>query len=114
MGDSCLVVLAYLGHYFLSALLGSSSQCWCLLGPHPECYGLHSFGTTFLLGRGFFGEALHGNGESLNLSLEGGRAWFVSLSVVGGCHRASEHHATLCSGGDSMAYKSQFPTDSAN
>ena len=27
------------------------------------------------------GEAVHGSGESLNLSLEGGLAWFVSLNV---------------------------------
>ena len=32
------------------------------------------------------GEALHGSGESLNLSLKGSRAWFVSLSIIGGRH----------------------------
>ena len=52
-------------------------------------------------------EALHGSGESLNLSLKGGYAWFVSLSIVGGCHRSSKYHATLCLKSDSMAYKSQ-------
>ena len=31
-------------------------------------------------------EAFHGNDESLNLSLEGGGVWFVSLNIVGGCH----------------------------
>ena len=30
-------------------------------------------------------------------------SWFVSLSVVAGCHRVSEYHATLCLGSDSMA-----------
>ena len=32
------------------------------------------------------GEELHGSGKSLNMSLEGGRAWFVSLNIVGCCH----------------------------
>ena len=32
------------------------------------------------------GKALHGGSESLNMSLEGGYAWFVSLSIVGGRH----------------------------
>ena len=32
------------------------------------------------------GEELHGSGKSLNLSLEGGRSWFVSLNIVGCCH----------------------------
>ena len=58
-------------------------------------------------------EALYGRSESLNLSLEGGGTWFVSLNVVGGCHRASKYHATLCLGSDCMAYKF-FPTDGAN
>ena len=61
------------------------------------------------------GEVLYGNGESLNLSLEGSYAWFVSLNIVGGRHQASKYHATLFLGSDSMAYKSQrFPTDDAN
>ena len=62
------------------------------------------------------GEAFYGNDESLNLSLEGGGAWFVSLNIVSGHHRASKYHATLCLGSDSMAYKSQlsFPIDDAN
>jgi len=68
----------------------------------------------FFQGVILFDEVLNGSGESLKLSLKDRRAWFVSLSVASGCHRASEHHATLCSGGDSMAYKSQFPTDGAN
>ena len=60
------------------------------------------------------GEALYGSGESLNLSLEGGRAWFVSLSIVGGCHQVSKYHVTLCLGSDNMTHKSQFSTDGAN
>ena len=60
------------------------------------------------------GEAFHDSSESLNLSLKGSRAWFVSLNVVGGRHRASKYHATLCPGSDSMAYKSQLLTDGAN
>ena len=56
------------------------------------------------------GEAFYGSDESLNLSLEGGGAWFVSLDIVGGRHRASTHYVTLCLGRDSMAYKSKrFP-----
>ena len=43
------------------------------------------------------GEAFHGSGESLNLSLEGNCAWFVSLNVVGSRHQASKYHATLLS-----------------
>ena len=49
------------------------------------------------------GEALHDGGESLNLSLEGGYAWFVSLNIVGGRLRASKYHATLCPRSNSMA-----------
>ena len=60
------------------------------------------------------GEAFYDSGESLNLSLEGGGAWFISLNIVGGHHRASKHYATLCLGSDCMAYKSAFPTDGAN
>jgi len=60
------------------------------------------------------GEALHGSGESLNLSLEGVCVWFISLNIVGGRHQASKYHATLCLESDSMAYKLQFPTDSTN
>ena len=37
------------------------------------------------------GEAFYDSGESLNLSLEGGGAWFISLNIVGGHHRASKH-----------------------
>ena len=61
-----------------------------------------------------FGEALHDNSKSLNLSLIGSCSWFVSMSVISGCRRASEHYETLCPESDSMAYKSQFPTDGAN
>ena len=50
-----------------------------------------------------FGEAFHRGHESLDLPLQGSGSWFVSLSVVGGHHRASEYHATLCLGSDSMA-----------
>ena len=60
-------------------------------------------------------EALHGRNESLNLSLKGNCTWFVSVNVVGGCHRASQYHAPLCPRSICMAYKSQsFPTDDAN
>ena len=52
-------------------------------------------------------EVFHGRGESLNLSLDGSYAWFVSLNVVGGCHRVSEYHVTLCSKSVCIAYKSQ-------
>ena len=51
------------------------------------------------------GEAFYGHGESLNLSLEGGGIWFISLIIVDGHHRASKYHAILCLGSDSMAYK---------
>ena len=54
------------------------------------------------------GEVFYGNGESLNLSLEGGGVWFVSLNIVGGCHRASKYDATLCLGSNSVAYKTQI------
>ena len=59
-------------------------------------------------------EAFYDSGESLNLSFKGGGAWFVFLNIVGGHHRASKHHAALCLGSDSMAYKLFFPTDSTN
>ena len=63
------------------------------------------------------GKAFHGHNESLSLSLEGGGMQFVSLIIVSGRHRASKHHATLCLGSGSMAYKLIFqqttPTDDA-
>ena len=61
-------------------------------------------------------EVLYSSDESLNLSLEGGGAWFFSLKIVGGRRRASKYHATLCLGSsDSMAYKSRsVPIDDAN
>ena len=60
-------------------------------------------------------EVLYSSDESLNLSLEGGGAWFFSLKIVSGHHRASKYHATLCLGSDSMAYKSRsVPIDDAN
>ena len=58
-------------------------------------------------------KALYGRGESLNLSLEGDGTWFVSLNVVGGRHRVSKYHATLCLRSDCVSYKF-FPTDGAN
>ena len=51
-------------------------------------------------------EVLYGSDKSLNLSLERGGAWFVSLSIVSGRHRATKYHATLYLGSKSMAYKS--------
>ena len=51
------------------------------------------------------GEAFYDSNESLNLSLESGGAWFVSLNIVGGHYRASKHYATFCLGSDNMAYK---------
>ena len=50
-----------------------------------------------------FGAAFHYGCESLDLPLQGCRSRFVSLSVVGGRHQASEYHAILCLGNDSMA-----------
>ena len=58
------------------------------------------------------GEAFYGRGECLNLSLEDGGTWFVSLIIVGGRHRARKYHAILCLGSGSMAYK--ISTDGAN
>ena len=51
-----------------------------------------------------FGEVFHCSRESLDLPLQGSRSQFVSLNVVGGHHRVSKYHATLCSGSDNMAY----------
>ena len=50
-------------------------------------------------------EAFHSGGKSLDLSYEGDGAWFVSLNIVSGRHRVSKHHAPLCLGSDSRAYK---------
>ena len=50
-------------------------------------------------------EVLHSRGESLNLSLEGNWARFVSLNVLGGCHRASKYNTTLGPGSDHMAFR---------
>ena len=59
------------------------------------------------------GKAFYYRYESLDFPLEGGGTQFISLSVVGGCHRVSKYYATLCLGSDCMAYK-HVPTDSAN
>ena len=53
----------------------------------------------------FLSEALHSRGESLNLSLEDSWAWFVSLNVIDGRHRASKYNATLGSGSVRMAFR---------
>ena len=62
-------------------------------------------------------EAFYGSGKSLNMSLEGGSTWFISLNIVSGHHQASKRHATLHLESDSMAYKSccpqTVPTDNA-
>ena len=61
-----------------------------------------------------FGETFHYSREGLDLPLQGSGSWFVSLNVVGGCHRASKYHATLCSGSDSMtnsSFPQTMPTD---
>ena len=108
-----------------------SSLLGALLPSDPSWFSLLSIGTflVFLLSvvscvpltqllfqvMVLLSKVFHGHSKSLNLSLEGSRAWFVSLSVVSGCHRVSEYHANLCSGSSYMAYKSQsFPTDGAN
>ena len=58
----------------------------------------------------FHSEALYGRGESLNLSLEGSWAWFVSLNVIGGGrHRTSKNHATLGSGSVCYGLQVGFP-----
>ena len=64
------------------------------------------------------GKAFYGRNESLNLSLEGGGTWFVSLIIVGYLHRASKYRATLFLGSGSVAYKMMnfphtVPTDDA-
>ena len=50
-----------------------------------------------------FGETFHYCREGLDLPLQGSRSWLVSLNVVGGHHRASKYHATLCPRSNSMA-----------
>ena len=37
------------------------------------------------------GETFHDSGEGLNLSLEGGGVWLVSLNIIGCRHRASKY-----------------------
>ena len=66
-----------------------------------------------------FGETFHCCREGLDLPLQGSGSWLVSLNIVRGCYRESKYHATLCSGSESMAYKSLIvfpqmaPTDDA-
>ena len=50
-------------------------------------------------------EVLHSRSESLNLSLEGNWARFVSLNILGGRHRASKYNATLGLGSVHMAFR---------
>ena len=59
------------------------------------------------------GEAFHDCGESLNLSLEGGGMWFISLIIIGGRHRVSKYYTPFCLGSSSMALQVLFQ-DSAN
>ena len=105
-----------LGACYLSAPLSILCLHLCLLDPLPKCYVLRSFNAVILPDRFFFffGEAFHCGRESLDLPLQGNESWFVSLSIVGGRHQASEYHATLCLGSDSMAnLLSSAPTDDA-
>ena len=63
-----------------------------------------------------FGETFHCNREGLDLPLQGSGSRFVSLNVVGGHHRTSKYHATLCLGSNSMAnllFPQMAPTDDA-
>ena len=60
------------------------------------------------------GKVFHDSGKSLNLSFKGSYTQFVSMNIVGGRHRASKYHATLCLRSDSIAYNSQFPRDGAS
>ena len=48
------------------------------------------------------GEAFYGRGERLNLSLEGGGTWFVSLIIIDGRHRVSKYYTPFCLGSNSM------------
>ena len=63
-----------------------------------------------------FGETFHCNREGLDLPLQGSGLRLVSLNVVGGHHRTSKYHATLCLGSNSMAnllFPQMAPTDDA-
>ena len=60
-----------------------------------------------------FGEAFHCGRDSLDLPLQSNWLRFVSLNIVGGRCRASEYHATLCLGSDSMA-NLYFPQTTPN
>ena len=62
-----------------------------------------------------FGETFHCCHESLDLPLQGSGSQLVSLNVVGGRHRASKYHATLCPGSNSMAnlFPQMAPIDDA-
>ena len=63
-----------------------------------------------------FGKTFHYSRDSLDLPFQSNGLRFVSLNVVGGRHRASEYHATLCLGSDSMAnlyFPQTVPTDDA-
>ena len=60
------------------------------------------------------GEMFHCYCESLDLSLQGRGAQFVTLIVGGGCHRTSKYHATFCPGSSKYDLSTIVPTDGAN
>ena len=60
------------------------------------------------------GETFHCCCESLDLSLQGRGAQFVTLIVGGSCHQTSKYHATFCSGSGKYDLSPVVPTDSAN
>jgi len=86
MDGSCLVVLVCLGRCYLPSFLVPSLSAGAflifLLNVKP-CVLLAQLLFHIMV---LLGEALHSSGESLNLSLEGGCAWFISLNIVGGHH----------------------------
>ena len=96
-----------LGHCYLLAPLGIFCLRYCLFDPLPELTQL-LFQIMIL-----FGKAFHYGREGLDLPFQGSGLQFVSLNVVGGRHRASKYHVTLCLGSDSMA-NLVFPINGAN
>ena len=96
MDDSCLAVLICLGvtpfQPLLVSIFSIGTFLVLLLCVVPRVLLTQLLFQIMVL----LSEALHGRGESLNLSLEGSYVWFVSLNIIGGGrHRTSKNHATL-------------------
>ena len=113
MDGSCLVVSVCLGRYYPPTPLGFFVQHWYLFGLPFRYPSLRSSTVAIPLGLGSVWWDVPLLLWGFGLPLQGSRSRLVSLNVIGGCHRASKYHATLCPGSVCMAYKLQSSPQTA-